>query len=175
MIPDSICYRPLNVPRINAPNKFRSTQAALERIASGKLHPLRSRLRCHCIFAFCGETLGFNNLRVEDFPQVVNEKLYGIQPAPSSLRSPDPKLDTGWRPLPHANNSLSNWRCYLTLSFPELKYRGFGSAAEAEMLPQPKPRALREIFVVPSISSRDVACAEWPDIRRLGWILRHRR
>jgi hypothetical protein len=42
----------------------------------------------------------------------------------------------------------------------------FTSAANSELLPQPKPRAMREHFVVPSIGSRDVACAEWSDIRR---------
>jgi hypothetical protein len=43
---------------------------------------------------------------------------------------------------------------------------GFRSAANPEMLPQPKPRAMREHFVVPSIRRRDVASAEWPDIWR---------
>jgi hypothetical protein len=48
---------------------------------------------------------------------------------------------------------------------------GFTSAANPELLPQPKPRALREHFVVPSIGSRDVACAEWPNIRRFEHFL----
>ncbi len=43
---------------------------------------------------------------------------------------------------------------------------GFISTADAEVLPQPKPRTMREHFIVPSICSRDVGCAEWPDIRR---------
>jgi len=34
------------------------------------------------------------------------------------------------------------------------------------MLPQLEPGALRELFVVPSIGCRDVACAEWPNVRR---------
>ena len=33
------------------------------------------------------------------------------------------------------------------------------------MLPQLKPRAVREHLVVPSICSRDVACAEWSNVR----------
>jgi hypothetical protein len=37
---------------------------------------------------------------------------------------------------------------------------GFTSAANPELLPQPKPRAMREHFVVPSIGSREVALAE---------------
>ena len=41
----------------------------------------------------------------------------------------------------------------------------FTSAAHSELLPQPKPRAMREHFVVPSIGSSKVACAEWPNIR----------
>jgi hypothetical protein len=43
---------------------------------------------------------------------------------------------------------------------------GFASATNSELLPQPKPRALREHFVMPSIRSRDVACAEWSNVRR---------
>ncbi len=46
------------------------------------------------------------------------------------------------------------------------------SAANPEVLPQPKPRAVREHFVVPSIGSRDVACAEWPNIRRFEHFLK---
>ena len=48
---------------------------------------------------------------------------------------------------------------------------GFTSAANSELLPQPKPRAMREHFVVPSIGGRDVACAEWPDMRRFEHFL----
>jgi hypothetical protein len=44
---------------------------------------------------------------------------------------------------------------------------GFTSATDAISLPKPKPRAVREHFVVPSIRRRDVACAEWPNIRCL--------
>src|ERR1700746_820131 len=40
------------------------------------------------------------------------------------------------------------------------------------MLPQPKPRAMREHLVVPSIGRRDVARAEWPDIRRFEHFLK---
>jgi hypothetical protein len=48
---------------------------------------------------------------------------------------------------------------------------GFASATNPEMLPNPEPRALREHFVVPSVGSRDVACAEWPNIRRFEHFL----
>ena len=48
---------------------------------------------------------------------------------------------------------------------------GFTSAAEAIPLPKTKPPALREDFVVPSIGGRDVACAEWPNIRRFEHFL----
>jgi hypothetical protein len=48
---------------------------------------------------------------------------------------------------------------------------GFRSATNPEMLPKTKPRAMREHFVVPSIGSRDVACAEWPNIRRFEHFL----
>jgi hypothetical protein len=39
------------------------------------------------------------------------------------------------------------------------------------VVPKPKPRAMREHFVVPAIGSRDVACAEWPNIRRFEHFL----
>ena len=48
---------------------------------------------------------------------------------------------------------------------------GFTSAANAELLPQPKPWALREHCVVPSIRSRDIARAEWPNIWRFEHFL----
>ena len=48
---------------------------------------------------------------------------------------------------------------------------GFTSATDAIPLPKPKPRAVREHFVVPSIRRSDVACAEWPDIRRFEHFL----
>ena len=55
--------------------------------------------------------------------------------------------------------------------FPQLDYRRFRSATDAIPLPEPEPRAMREHFVVPSIGSRDVACAEWPNIRRFEHFL----
>jgi hypothetical protein len=48
---------------------------------------------------------------------------------------------------------------------------GFTTAANSELPPQSKPRAMREGFVVPSIGGRDVACAEWPNIRRFEHFL----
>jgi len=42
---------------------------------------------------------------------------------------------------------------------------GVTSAANSVPLPKPKPRAMRELVVVPSIRRRDVACAEWSNIR----------
>src|SRR5580692_7031690 len=45
------------------------------------------------------------------------------------------------------------------------------SAANSVLLPQSEPRAMREHFVMPSIGSRDVACPEWPDIRRFEHFL----
>jgi hypothetical protein len=48
---------------------------------------------------------------------------------------------------------------------------GFTSATDAIPLPKPKPRAVREHFIVPSIRRRDVACAEWPTIRRFEHFL----
>ena len=44
---------------------------------------------------------------------------------------------------------------------------GLTSAAHPEMLPQPKPRAVREHFVVPPIRSRDGDCIQRPNIRCL--------
>jgi hypothetical protein len=37
---------------------------------------------------------------------------------------------------------------------------GFTSAANSELLPQPKPQAVRAHIVVPMIGSRKVACAQ---------------
>ena len=53
----------------------------------------------------------------------------------------------------------------LTVHSFKLDCGGLWSAANPEMLPEPEPRTIREHIVMPSIRSRDVACAEWPDIR----------
>jgi hypothetical protein len=42
---------------------------------------------------------------------------------------------------------------------------GFTSAANPKILPEPKPRAMREQFVVPSIRSREVAPAQRSGVR----------
>jgi hypothetical protein len=48
---------------------------------------------------------------------------------------------------------------------------GLTSAANPILLPEAKPRAMREHFVVPSICSSDVACAEWSNIGRFEHLL----
>ena len=48
---------------------------------------------------------------------------------------------------------------------------GFATAANAELLPKLKPRALREHFVVPSIGSGNIAGVERPDVRRFEHFL----
>jgi hypothetical protein len=59
----------------------------------------------------------------------------------------------------------------LALSFTQLYDWGLGSATDAIPLPEPKPRAVGEHFIVPSICSRNVAWAEWPYIRRFEHFL----
>ena len=49
--------------------------------------------------------------------------------------------------------------------------RRLGSATDTIPLPQAKPRAMRERFIVPSICSRDVAGAERSDVRRFEHFL----
>jgi hypothetical protein len=62
-----------------------------------------------------------------------------------------------------------NWKAALALN--PTPAVGFNSAANPEMLPKPKPRAMREHFVVSSIRSGDVSCAEWSNIRGLEHLL----
>jgi|ERR1035438_1286172 hypothetical protein len=58
-----------------------------------------------------------------------------------------------------------------SLDFAEPECRRLGSTADPIPLPKLKPRAVREHFIVPAIGSRDVACAEWPYIRRFEHFL----
>jgi hypothetical protein len=51
------------------------------------------------------------------------------------------------------------------------EYRILGAATNPILLPEPKPRAVCELFVVSSIGGRDVVCAEWPNIRRFEHFL----
>jgi hypothetical protein len=62
-------------------------------------------------------------------------------------------------------------RRLLAFGFACPESRGLGSAADTIALPEPEPRAMGEHFVVPSIGSRDVACAEWSDVRRFEHLL----
>ena len=60
----------------------------------------------------------------------------------------------------------------LALDVAQPECRGLATPTNAIPLPKPKPRAVREHFVVPSIGSRDVACAEWPNVRRFEHFLK---
>jgi pimeloyl-ACP methyl ester carboxylesterase len=51
------------------------------------------------------------------------------------------------------------------------EYWRLGAATDAIPLPEPKPRAVREHIVVPSICCRDVACAGWSNVRRFEHFL----
>src|SRR6267154_6537794 len=66
-------------------------------------------------------------------------------------------VDTRGRQYPNSCGGLA-----LRLSH----YWSLRSATDAIPLPKAKPRTMRKHFVVPSIGCRDVACAEWPNIRR---------
>jgi hypothetical protein len=39
-------------------------------------------------------------------------------------------------------------------------------------MPQAEPWAVRQRLVVPSIRGRDIACAEWPNVRRVEHFLK---
>ena len=53
----------------------------------------------------------------------------------------------------------------LALDFSTLEHGGIGSTTDAVPLPKLKPRAMREHLVVPSIRCREVARAEWSNVR----------
>ena len=54
----------------------------------------------------------------------------------------------------------------LTVTFAQSEHWLLGSAADTKILPEPEPRTVGMHFIMASIRGRDVACAEWPDIRR---------
>ena len=54
----------------------------------------------------------------------------------------------------------------LAFSLRQLKHWRLRPAADPEILPDPEPRAMGKRLIVPSIGGRDVACAEWPNVRR---------
>jgi hypothetical protein len=61
---------------------------------------------------------------------------------------------------------------HLALDFAQSKDWRFVAATHAITLPKPKPRAMRQHFIVPSIRGRDVAWTEWPYIRRFEHFLK---
>jgi len=69
--------------------------------------------------------------------------------------------------LRHSSRPFAGGLVHLAQS----KHWGLSSAAKPVSLPKLKPRTMREHFVVPSIRRREVACAEWPNIRRFEHFL----
>jgi Protein of unknown function (DUF3592) len=71
----------------------------------------------------------------------------------------------------HSVSEEGSWKCLrrccevLAAPFGQLEHWSLWSAADSAVLPQPEPRAVRQLFIVASICSRDVVCAEWPNIR----------
>jgi hypothetical protein len=55
--------------------------------------------------------------------------------------------------------------CRRLVHLAESKHWGLSATTNSVVLPDAKPRALRQLFVVSSIGSRNVACAEGPNIR----------
>jgi hypothetical protein len=81
----------------------------------------------------------------------------GLQPSASSVAA-GRRIRIGIR-----NDSPDLGQAALALN-PEPAF-GLGAAAKSIPLPNPEPRALGQPLIVPSIRSRDIACAEWPNIR----------
>jgi hypothetical protein len=72
-------------------------------------------------------------------------------------------------PLLHSVVGERNWwirAASLVSDFAELEYGSFGSATDAVVSPQLKPRAASQGFIVPSISSRNVRRGERSPVRR---------
>ena len=59
----------------------------------------------------------------------------------------------------------------LAIRLPQSEHWRLGSATDAIPLPEAKPRAVCEQLVVPSIRSRQIACAEWSNVRRFEHFL----
>ena len=54
----------------------------------------------------------------------------------------------------------------LALHVRQSEARRLGPATEAVTLPESEPGAVGQLFIVPSICSRQIAWAEWPGVRR---------
>jgi hypothetical protein len=75
---------------------------------------------------------------------------------------------------PHRRSS-GCWRNLGKLTLLSLtlwEQRVLGPAADTKILPEPEPRTVGESFIMPSIRSRDIACAEGPDVRCLEHFLK---
>ena len=76
----------------------------------------------------------------------------------------DPKRETAQNPtLQKAKGGAPG--AFLAFNSVWSEWRGLRSAVDAITLPQAKPRAIREPFIVPSIRSREVACGQRSGVR----------
>src|SRR5271165_239423 len=120
-------------------------------------------------------------------PVILDPDSYGVWRMPSELVSSwysswmcdrglcSPSVSFGETLAAPAAFFFANFRVHsrggLDLRFPQSKHRGLGSTADPIPLPKLKPRAVHKLFVVPAIGSRNVACAEWPNIGRFEHFL----
>jgi hypothetical protein len=79
-----------------------------------------------------------------------------------------------WIFKPHRRRSGCGWNpgnlTLLSLSLRE--HRILGPATDTKILPQPEPGTVGEGLIMPSIRSRDIACADGPDVRCLEHFLK---
>jgi hypothetical protein len=83
------------------------------------------------------------------------------------MRPAGARLDKGEAANPDNPSCIGD----LTLHFWQSEYRRLWPAADAVPLPELKPWTMGQGFIMPSIGSRDIACAEWPDIRSFEHLL----
>lgn len=87
--------------------------------------------------------------------------------SPATLLAAESPAQMNANPRHQSTDGLAGMRL---LSLRE--HRVSGSAADAKILPEPEPWTRGKRFIMPSIRGRDIAFAEWPDIRGLEHFLK---
>ena len=84
---------------------------------------------------------------------------------PNGLQRIPPRPSRASSTRLHAAMCASNACGGLALHFRHLDHRRLGAATDSIPLPESKPRAVRELFIVPSIRSREVCLAQRSGVR----------
>src|SRR5579863_10305571 len=92
--------------------------------------------------------------------------------SPATLLAAESSTQMNAKPHRQCSGCGRNLGNLTLLSLSLREHRILGPATDTKILPQPEPGTAGEGLIMPSVRSRDIACAEGPDVRCLEHFLK---